>query len=578
MLELNPIIKPHQQKLSKCPTGIQGLDEITGGGLPQGRPTLVCGAAGCGKTLLAMEFLVNGILQYSEPGVFMAFEETAEELTQNVASLGWDLEQLSAEGKFSIDYVHINPAEILEAGEYDLEGLFIRLGSAIDAIGAKRVVLDTIEVLFAGLSNDAIVRAELRRLFRWLKTKGVTAIITGEKGDNSLTRHGLEEYVSDCVIRLDQRIQEEISTRHLQIVKYRGSSHGSNEYPFLIDEGGISVLPITSVGLDHDVSKERISTGIGRLDTMLGGKGYFRGSSILVTGMAGTGKSTIAAHFAAATCSRGEPCLYLAFEEAPQQIIRNMRSLSLDLQPFVEQGLLQFQAVRPTAYGLEMHLVKIHSWLNELKPSVVIIDPMSNLNMNSTLMQAKGFLFRLIDFFKSQTITVLFTNLTPGGSALEHTEVGVSSLMDTWLELRVVESNGERNRVLYILKSRGMEHSNQVREFLLTKQGVQLVDVYLGQGNVLTGAARTVQEAQEKAAQLLRQQELEQKRRDLERKQAVVQAQIAALQAQIQSEKEELERITQQEELSQNLWAMDRKKIAKLRQSDSNSLIPNPKN
>ncbi|HEY9833381.1 MAG TPA: circadian clock protein KaiC, partial [Stenomitos sp.] len=285
---LNMATPLKKNQLFKCPTGIQGLDEITAGGLPLGRPTLVCGTAGCGKTLMGMEFLIRGALEYDEPGVFMAFEETAEELTQNVASLGWDLEQLTAEEKIAIDYVHVDPNEIEETGEYNLEALFIRLGYAIDSIQAKRVVLDTIEVLFAGLANASIVRAELRRLFRWLKTKGVTAIITGEKGENSLTRHGLEEYVSDCVIRLEQRIQDEVSTRRLQIVKYRGSAHSSNEYPFLIDQNGISVLPITSVGLDHDISMERISTGIERLDTMLGGKGYFRGSSILITGTAGT--------------------------------------------------------------------------------------------------------------------------------------------------------------------------------------------------------------------------------------------------------------------------------------------------
>ena len=568
MTQPNPKTNSHKNQLLKCPTGIQGLDEITGGGLPQNRPTLVCGTAGCGKTLLGMEFLIRGATQYSEPGVFMAFEETAEELTQNVASLGWDLEQLIAEEKLAIDYVHIEPHEIEETGEYNLDGLFIRLASAIASVKAKRVVLDTIEVLFAGLSNASIVRSELQRLFRWLKTKGVTAIITGEKGNNTLTRHGLEEYVSDCVIRLEQRIQDEISTRRLQIIKYRGSAHGSNEYPFLINQNGISVLPITSIGLDHQVCTERISTGIERLDTMLGGEGYFRGSSILITGMAGTGKSSIAAHFAAATCSRGERCLYLAFEEAPQQILRNMRSIGLDLEQFVVKELLHFQATRPTAYSLEMHLVQIHSWIKEFKPTVVIIDPMSNLNMNGNTLQAKGFLFRLIDMLKSQQITLLFTNLTAGGSPLEHTEMGVSSLMDTWLEVRTLESNGERNRVLFILKSRGMEHSHQVREFRLTNHGIELIDVYLGQGNVLTGAARVIQEAKEKAASLRSQQEFERKRRELERKKAIAQSQITALQAQLETEEEELELMRQEQQFQQNSFLQDRIAIAELRKAD----------
>jgi circadian clock protein KaiC len=572
MTQLTPLTKLRKNQLLKCPTGIQGLDEITDGGLPKGRPTLVCGTAGCGKTLLGMEFLVRGALEYNEPGVFMAFEETAEELTQNVVSLGWDLEQLIADEKLTIDYVHIERNEIEETGEYNLEGLFIRLACAIASVKAKRVVLDTIEVLFAGLSDTSIVRAELRRLFRWLKAKGVTAIITGERGDKTLTRHGLEEYVSDCVIRLDQRVQDEISTRCLQIVKYRGSSHGSNEYPFLIDNGGISVFPITSVGLDHEVSNERISSGIPRLDTMLGGQGYFRGSSILITGTAGTGKTTLAAHFAQATCLRGEHCLYLAFEEAPKQIIRNMRSVGIDLEPFVERGLLRFHAIRPTVYSLEMHLVRIHNWLNEFKPTIVIIDPMSNLTMGGSLWQTKSFLFRLIDLLKSRQITLLFTNLNQG-NAQEYTEVGVSSLMDTWIEVRVIESNGERNRILFLLKSRGMEHSNQVREFRLTREGVELVDVYLGQGQVLTGAARAIQEAQEKAATWIRQQELERKRREIERKQTIIHSQIAALQAQLETETEELELMMQQEELRQNIVLQEATAIALLRKADKNEQV-----
>lgn len=557
-----------KNKLRKCPTGIKGLDEITDGGLPLGRTTLVCGTAGCGKTLMGMEFLVRGILDYLEPGVFIAFEETAAELTQNVASLGWDLEELMAAEKLAIDYVYIDPQEIEETGDYDLEALFIRLGSAIDEIAAKRVVLDTVEVLFSGLSNTTIVRAELRRLFRWLKTKGVTAIVTGEKGDNSLTRYGIEEYVSDCVIRLDHHLYEDISTRKLQVVKYRGSNHGTNDYPFLINSEGITVLPITSVGLDHQVTQERISSGIERLDTMLGGEGYFRGSSILITGTAGTGKTTLAAHFAEATCRRGERCVYFAFEEAPQQIIRNMGSVGMNLAEFVSQGLLQFQARRPTAFGLEMHLVHIHSLIKEFQPTVVIIDPMSNLTLGGTLTQAKAFLFRMIDLLKSQQITVLLTNLIQGGMPMEQTELGVSSLMDTWLEVRFVESNGERNRILFILKSRGMEHSNQVRELKLTQQGVELVDVYLGEGMVLTGTARRIQAEKENAAQLTRKQEFERKQREFVRQKAIIQSQITALQAQLEREQEDIEEIRQQEELHQDNVQHNRVVLAQLRQAD----------
>jgi circadian clock protein KaiC len=559
--------------LAKCPTGIQGLDKITYGGLPQGRPTLVCGKAGCGKTLLAMEFLVRGAVQYDEPGFFMSFEETAAELAENVASFGWDVKALIAQKKLAIAYVQIDRSQIEETGEYDLEALFVRLGHAIDAIQAKRVVLDTLEVIFEGLENTAIVRSELRRLFLWLKNKGVTAIVTGESGENTLTRQGLEEYVSDCVILLNQRINNELSTRRLHIVKYRGSQHGSNEYPFLIEENGISVLPLTSVGLDYEVSTERISTGIERLDTMLDTQGYFRGSSILISGTAGTGKSSLCATFADATCKRGERCLYIAFEESPNQIIRNMRSIGIDLESSVNKGLLQFQALRPTFYGLEMHLVKLHQLVREFHPAAVIIDPMSNLDETGTNPQVKSFMMRLIDFLKTHQITTLLTNLTPGGHPLEHTNIGISSLMDTWLMLREQENNGERNRLIYVLKSRGMEHSNQVREFRLTNSGVKIVDVYLGTGGVLAGTARVVQEAQEKAAATARRQEIARKQREIERKRQMITAQIQALQAEFEAEKEEIEQMIQQEELQEKTLIQEQIARAELRRADASDAV-----
>ncbi|WP_016951187.1 circadian clock protein KaiC [Anabaena sp. PCC 7108] len=568
MVRQNTPTKSNKKSLPKSPTGIQGLDEITGGGLPQGRPTLVCGAAGCGKTLMGIEFLLRGITEYAEPGVFICFEENPEELIQNVTSLGWDLEELIVNKQLAIDHIQIDPQEIIEAGSYDLEGLFLRIGLMVDEIKAKRIVLDTIETLFVGLSNAAVIRTELRRLFNWLKQKGLTAIITGEQGDKTLTRQGLEEYVSDCVIKLDQRIYEELATRRLQIIKYRGSRHGSNEYPFLITDDGISVLPITSVGLEHQVTTERISSGIPRLDTMLGGKGFFRGSSILVTGTAGTGKSTIACYFAVETCRQRERCLYIALEEAPQQIMRNMRSIGLDLEPYVQQGLLNFQAFRPTANGLEMHLVNLHHWIQKFKPSTVVIDPMSNMILSGTLNQTKMFFMRLIDFLKSQQITVLLTNLNPGNGQIYQTEIGVSSLMDTWIDLRTLETNGERNRLLYLLKSRGMEHSNQVREFLITKQGVELLDVSLGQGNVLTGSARIIQEAQEQLAANQRQRLLEQTRRELEYKEKLVSTQISALQAELAAEQEEFRILIEQDTInSQNLRQYSQK-LAQLRKAD----------
>jgi circadian clock protein KaiC len=466
-----------EDSLPKAATGIEGLDEITGGGLPRGRPTLVCGSAGCGKTLLAMEFLVRGATQFGEPGVFLAFEETAEELTQNVGSLGFDLDELVRQQKLQIDHVHVEPSEIEETGAYDLDGLFIRLGHAIDSIGAKRVVLDTIETLFGGLSNSMILRSELRRLFRWLKDKGVTAVITGERGDGTaLTRQGLEEYVSDCVIVLDHRVIESLSTRRLRIVKYRGTVHGTNEYPFLIDESGISVLPVTSLALRHQASEERVSTGIPQLDVMLGGAGVYRGSSTLISGTAGTGKSSLAAHFVDAACRRGERCLYMSFEESESQIVRNMRSIGIDLARWLKQDLVRIHATRPTAYGLEMHLVELHKLVKDFKPRIVIVDPITNFLNAGTQAEAESMLMRLIDFLKGQQITAVFTSLTSGGEALERSQTGVSSLIDTWLLIRDLEQDGQRDRGLYVIKSRGMAHSNRIRQFLLTDHGVELLD------------------------------------------------------------------------------------------------------
>jgi circadian clock protein KaiC len=459
--------------LPKSATGIPGMDEITGGGLPKGRPTLVAGAAGCGKTLFAMEFLVNGAVQYEEPGVFVAFEENAEELTQNVASLGFDLKKLIKQKKMIIDYVRVERSEIEETGDYDLEGLFIRLGHAIDSIGAKRVVLDTIEVLFSALSNQGILRAELQRLFRWLKDKGVSAVITAERGSGTVTRFGLEEYVADCVILLDHRVTEQMSTRRLRIVKYRGTLHGTNEYPFLITRDGISVLPITSVGLDHHAPAERVPTGVKELDEMLGGRGYYKGSSILLTGTAGSGKSSLAAAFVNAACRRGEKCLYLAFEEATQQILRNMRSIGIDLAPHVKKGLLQFHIARPTLYGLEMHLVTMYDLIREHKPQVVVLDPITDFFAIGSTAEVKAAITRIIDFLKTNQITALFTSYTDEDMPNESV-VGVSSLIDTWISLRNLESNGERHRGLFVLKSRGMSHSNQIRSFQLTDHGIQI--------------------------------------------------------------------------------------------------------
>jgi circadian clock protein KaiC len=555
--------------LPKAPTGIQGLDEITAGGFPRGRPTLICGSAGAGKTLLAMEFLVRGATEYNEPGVFMAFEETAPELTQNVRSLGFDLDDLAKEEKLVIDFVRIERSEIDETGDYDLEGLFIRLGAAIDGIGAKRVVLDTIENLFAGLQNQGILRAELRRLFRWLKDKGVTAVITAERGEGALTRHGLEEYVSDCVILLDHRVTDQVSTRRLRIVKYRGTAHGTNEYPFLIDEDGFSVLPVTSLGLQHQVSSERISSGVPRLDTMLGGEGFFRGTTILASGTAGTGKTSLAAHFVDAACRRGERCIYFSFEESQGQLIRNMRSIGLNLEQWTKKNLLQFHSSRATFYGLEMHLAIIHKIVHEFQPEAVVIDPIGSLIQAGNRRDAHTMLIRLIDFLKQRQVTAFLTNLISGGDAVEKTDVEVSSIVDTWLFMRDIELDGERNRALYVLKSRGMAHSNQLREFLLTPRGIDLLDVYVGPEGVLTGSSRLSQEAREQAKVVARQQDAERSERERARKREALEARIEALRKEFEVEEEESNTALTQEALRERVVLEGRDAMAHSRKADA---------
>jgi circadian clock protein KaiC len=530
---------------------------------------LVCGGTGCGKTLLAVEFLVRGAVQFGEPGVFMSFEETDAELKSNVASLGFDLAGLVRRKRIVLDHVHIERSEIQETGEYDLEGLFARLNHAIDSIGAKRVVLDTVEALFASLPNEAILRAELRRLFRWLKDKGVTAVITAERGREQLTRHGLEEYVSDCVILLDHRVNDQIATRHLRVVKYRGAMHGTNEFPFLIGDDGLSVLPITSLGLNQKVSSARISTGIPRLDAMLGGRGFFRGSSILLTGTPGTGKTSVAACFAKAAAQRGDRVLFFSFEESPNQIIRNMRSIGLRLEPFVQRGLLRFHAARPTLCGLEMHLATMFKEIAAFQPAVVIVDPITSLLAAGSDNETKGMVTRLIDFLKGGQVTSLFTSLTHGGHALQQSEIVISSLMDSWLLLQDFEGNGERNRVLYVLKARGMAHSNQVREFLISNQGIDLADAYIGPSGVMTGASRVAQAAREKAEALASQQEATRRKRELERKRTTLEQRITGLRSEHETEEVELRRMDEQVDTQTRVLTAERSELARLRQADS---------
>jgi circadian clock protein KaiC len=561
----------HLSSLPKAPTGIQGLDEISGGGLPRGRTTIVCGGPGCGKSMLGMEFLIHGALDFDEPGVLVAFEETPQEMASNVASLGFDLKHLVENKKLFLDYVYVEPSEIQETGEYDLEALFIRLQHAVDTVGAKRICLDTLEALFSGFSNEGLLRSELRRLFRWLKERNLTTVITAEKGEKTLTRHGLEEYVSDCVILLDHRVRDQISTRRLRIVKYRGTSHGADEYPFLIDNEGISVLPVTSLEMAHKVSSERVSTGISDLDEMLGGKGFYRGSSVLISGTAGSGKTTMASSFADATCRGGERCLYISFEESVAQVARNMSSIGLDLKQWVEKDLLVHEAWRPSQYGIEMHLLRIHKLIDSVKPQHVIIDPITNLITGSAQKDVYSMLMRLMDYLKGRKITALFTNLNVNSDQLEQTDIGISSLCDTWILCRDLELNGERNRCVYILKSRGMAHSNQVREFVMSSRGIRLIPPYIGSGVVLTGSSRVAQETKERAEAQIRSQEIEQKQEMLERKRAALEAQIKILKMDFAAEEMDLERVIREGHSREKQVEIERSAMSHLRQGKQES-------
>jgi circadian clock protein KaiC len=554
-------------ELAKAATGISGLDEVTRGGLPRGRPTLVCGPAGCGKTLLAIEFLYRGIVEYGEPGVLVAFEESVGDLIANVASMGFDLAALEADGKLVIDHVEVPGGALAEAGDWDLEGLFIRLGAAIDAVGATRIVIDTIETLFGAFSDASALRSELRRLFQWLKDRGVTAVITGERGDGTLTRHGIEEYVSDCVIVLDHRVTEQTSTRRLRVLKYRGSLHGTNEYPFLIGETGISVVPITALGLGYSVSSERISTGVVRLDAMLGGIGYFRGSAVLASGTPGTGKSTLAAQFCDAACGRGERALYFAFEESQAEIIRNMSSVGMDLQRWVDAGLLRFRCFRPNLLGIEAHLFDMQKVVTEFDPAVVVKDSVSDLRNAGTESEVSAMLTRQVDFLKARGVTTLLTSLNTDGRAGAD-EVQIASLVDTWLLVKTMEGNGEQNRLLSVLKSRGTSHSNQIREFLLTKHGIELADVYVGAQGVLTGSARQAQEAKEGSDAAERIEDLEQRRIDLEQRREAVSAQTAALWREFQNEAQLVERLLSDSSTGVVIRADQRAEQGRMRRAD----------
>ncbi len=475
----------NHNQLHKCPTGIKGFDQITEGGIPQNRTTLLCGRAGTGKTLWGLDFLVKGATTYKEPGVFLSFEETEEELYKDVASIHLDLKGLVSQKKIQLEHVVLERRDI-QASDFNLEGILIRLEHAIASIGAKRVVIDSIESLFAGLTDVGILRLEIKRLFRWLKDKHVTTIITGEPGPDSYTRHGLEEYISDCIVFLDNRVNEQLSIRRIRIIKYRGSNHGTNEYPFVIDKDGLSVIPITSAGLDQPGTNKRISTGIPSLDKLFQGGGYTQGSTILASGTAGTGKSSLATAFAVERCKRGERCLFLSYEESSGQLIQNMSSIGFQLAPFVKKGLLKIVSTRPSFFGLEMHLLDLYKLIAEFKPQSVVIDPLTSLIAEGSQREIQSMVTRMIDLLKSKGITGFFTSLV-SSTAQNYTsgEVGVSSLIDTWIVVRELEEDAGKRRLrgIYIVKSRGMGHSSDVHKLILSDDGIDLAPMDIVRGS-----------------------------------------------------------------------------------------------
>jgi circadian clock protein KaiC len=555
------------QGISKSLTGIDGFDDLTLGGVPTGRPTLVCGSAGCGKTLFATTFLIHGARDYDEPGVFVTFEERPGDIVSNVASLGFALDKLVGDQKIAFEYVTLERSELEEAGDYDLEGLFLRIESAIDSIGAKRIVLDTIESLFSVFSNEAILRAEIRRLFDWLKDKGMTTVITAERGDGTLTRQGLEEYVSDCVILLDHRVQNQISTRRLRIVKYRGTAHGTNEYPFLIDEDGFSVLPVSSLGLNHKVFEDRISSGIADLDDMLADGGFHRASSILISGVAGSGKSSVAASFANAACAAGERALLFSFEEPADQSVRNMKSLGIDIDQWIKSGKLRYIATRPTFYSLEMHLAVMLREVTRFDPGLVILDPISSFLESGDRMEIQSMLLRVVDFLKGRGVTAVFTHLMHGQDSVVQTDAGLSSIMDAWILLLNREVNGEFNRELYLLKARGLSHSNQVREFVMSDDGIKLVPPYLGENGALTGSARKNEEAKSRQAEMRRNADMSRAQQQIQQKRRRAKAQMEALQAELDADEIELNAMMRNEDDYRRQTADDRIEMERSRKS-----------
>jgi circadian clock protein KaiC len=555
------------QGISKSPTGIDGFDELTLGGVPTGRPTLVCGSAGCGKTLFATTFLIHGARDYAEPGVFVTFEERPGDIVSNVASLGFALDKLVESKKIAFEYVALDRSELEEAGDYDLEGLFLRLEAAIDSIGAKRVVLDTIESLFSVFSNEAILRAEIRRLFDWLKDKGMTTVITAERGDGTLTRQGLEEYVSDCVILLDHRVQNQISTRRLRIVKYRGTAHGTNEYPFLIDQDGFSVLPVSSLGLNHKVFEDRISSGIADLDGMLAGGGFHRASSILISGVAGSGKSAVAACFVDAACAAGDRAIIFSFEESADQFARNMKSIGTDIGRWIKSDKLRYVATRPTFYSLEMHLAVMLREIIRFDPQLVVLDPISAFMESGDRMEIQSMLLRVIDFLKARGVTAILTHLMHEQDGGMRTDAGLSSLMDAWILLLNREVNGEFNRELYLLKARGLSHSNQVREFIMSDKGITLVPPYLGENGALTGSARKNEEAKSRRTELQRRADVSRAQQRIQQKRRRAKAQMEALQAELDADEIELNAMTQEEDDYLRQAATDKSDMERSRKS-----------
>ena len=542
-------------------TGVKGLDDVLGGGIPQGHAMLLVGKPGTGKSILSMEYLLHGIELHKENGVYISFEESEKQIISNAASFGWKFEEMVKKNKLAISYIDMQPEQMRTVGDYDLSALILRVKGAIKKVNARRVVIDGINNLLSTFDDERIIRSDLLRLIREIKEVNATIFITGERGHDSWSKMGFEEYLADGLMHLDNRTDGNYQTREIQVVKCRGINHYTGKSPFIINSEGMSIRPLITADFDYKVLKSRVSTGIADIDNMLGGKGLYRGSTVYITGPSGAGKTSISSSFANGACSRGERALFLAFEESSDQIIRNMKSIGLSLDKWVNEKLLYFYTARATTNSLEGHLDNIMTMVREVEPTCVVLDPISAFRPIANENETKLMLIRLNDYLRARKITTVFTALSSDGEYSEHADVQLSSIADTWIVVRIMDYKGERNNVMQLMKSRGMSHSRQMKEMYFTGNGLKLQNVYQGPEGVLTGAARIGQEKYEKLKEARNVIEIDKNRKKIERKKSLLEASIEALKHEYEEELEALHAAIEEAEEQNSKIKETRKEI-----------------